>query len=46
VDGTGAVVAAPDHGTAGGDYYFDWMRDGSLSMRTFLELNDLDYSKV
>jgi hypothetical protein len=22
------------------------MRDGSLSMRTFLELNDLDYSRV
>jgi len=33
--GTGAVEAAPDHDTKGGDYFFDWMRDGALSMRTY-----------
>jgi hypothetical protein len=32
-------VAAPDHDTPGGDYFFDWMRDGALSMRTYMELN-------
>lgn len=45
VQGSGAVVAAPDHNTPGGDYYFAWMRDGALSMRTYMELND-DYSAI
>lgn len=46
VSGTGAVEASPDHGTAGGDYFFDWMRDGSLTMRTYIELNNGDYSAI
>lgn len=45
MQGSGAVVAAPDHSTPGGDYYFAWMRDGALSMRTYMEVND-DYSTV
>lgn len=37
VQGSGAVVAAPDHNTGpGGDYYYHWMRDGALSMGVFL----------
>ena len=29
IQGSGAVVAAPDHNTGpGGDYYFHWERDG------------------
>lgn len=45
VQNCGAVVAAPDHNTPGGDYYFAWMRDGALSMRTYMELNE-DYQTV
>ena len=33
IQGSGMVVAAPDHATGpGGDYYFAWMRDGALSI--------------
>ncbi|KAL1499838.1 hypothetical protein AB1Y20_012523 [Prymnesium parvum] len=32
VGGTGAVVAADDHHTPGGSYYFHWARDGALTM--------------
>jgi len=46
IQGSGAVVAAPDHNTPGGSYYYHWMRDGALSMKVFMELNDLDYDKV
>ena len=35
IQGSGAVVAAPDHNTGpGGDYYFHWERDGALTMIT------------
>jgi len=38
IQGSGMVVAAPDHNTGpGGDYYYAWMRDGALSMNAFLE---------
>lgn len=38
IQGTGMVVAAPDHATGpGGDYYFSWMRDDALSMGAYLE---------
>lgn len=37
IDDVGAVVAAPDHDTPGGDYYFHWERDGALSMRCLQE---------
>lgn len=37
VDGSGMVVASPDHHTGpGGDYFFAWMRDGALSMNALL----------
>jgi len=36
IQGTGMVVAAPDHNTGpGGDYYYAWMRDGALSMNAY-----------
>jgi len=35
VEQVGAVVAAPDHDTPGGNYYYHWMRDGALTMRAF-----------
>ncbi|KAL1504730.1 hypothetical protein AB1Y20_008508 [Prymnesium parvum] len=38
VQGTGAVVAAPDPNTPGGSYYYHWERDGALTM-TALQLN-------
>jgi len=37
IQGSGAVVAAPDHHTGpGGDYYFHWERDGALSMNALM----------
>ena len=46
IEGSGAVVAAPDHNTPGGSYYYHWMRDGALSMNVFMDINDNDYTKV
>jgi glucoamylase len=41
VQGSGMVVAAPDHNTGpGGDYYFAWMRDGALSMHAYLQTTE------
>eukprot|EP00437_Effrenium_voratum_P038501 CAMPEP_0181469382 /NCGR_PEP_ID=MMETSP1110-20121109/37989_1 /TAXON_ID=174948 /ORGANISM="Symbiodinium sp., Strain CCMP421" /LENGTH=589 /DNA_ID=CAMNT_0023594285 /DNA_START=77 /DNA_END=1847 /DNA_ORIENTATION=+ len=47
IQGSGAVVAAPDHNTGpGGDYYFHWERDGALSTHALLataeKLADVD----
>lgn len=42
----GGIVAAPDHSTPGGSYYYDWMRDGALSMRIYMELNNFELPKV
>mmetsp|Transcript_106657 Transcript_106657/g.296837 ORF Transcript_106657/g.296837 Transcript_106657/m.296837 type:complete len:538 (+) Transcript_106657:122-1735(+) len=37
VNGTGAVVAAPDHDTGpGGNYYYHWERDAALSMHALM----------
>lgn len=46
IQGQGGVVASPDNNTAGGSYYYDWMRDESLTMRTFMEINDKNLSKI
>jgi len=46
IQGKGGVVAAPDHSTPGGSYYYHWMRDAALTMRTYLEINDFDLGKV
>lgn len=38
IQGSGMVVAAPDHHTGpGGDYYYAWQRDGALSMNSLLQ---------
>lgn len=37
IQGSGAVVAAPDYNTPGGSYYFHWERDGALSMNALLQ---------
>ena len=37
IDGSGAVVAAPDYNTPGGSYYYHWERDGALSMGALLK---------
>lgn len=46
IQGLGGIVAAPDHSTPGGSYYYHWMRDGALTMRTYMELNNHSLSKV
>lgn len=46
IQGSGMVVAAPDHNTGpGGDYYFAWERDGALSMNA-LQLTAASFSQV
>lgn len=39
IQSKGGVVAAPDYDTPGGSYYYHWMRDGALTMRTYQEIN-------
>ena len=46
IDGSGAVVAAPDQETPGGSYYYHWMRDAGLSIKAWLDINDNDYDSV
>lgn len=46
IQGKGAVVAAPDHNTPGGSYYYHWMRDGALSMMAYMEINGNDYDVI
>ncbi|KAK3253051.1 hypothetical protein CYMTET_37680 [Cymbomonas tetramitiformis] len=38
INGKGGVVAAPDHNTPGGSYYYHWERDGALTMRALQEV--------
>ena len=40
IKGKGGIVAAPDPSTPGGSYYYHWMRDAALTMRTYMELNN------
>lgn len=46
IQGKGGVVAAPDPNTPGGSYYYHWTRDGALTMRTYMELNQMRLSTV
>lgn len=46
IQGKGGVVAAPDNSTPGGSYYYHWMRDAALTMRTYMEINDFNLSKI
>jgi glucoamylase len=36
INGKGGIVAAPDPSTPGGSYYYHWMRDAALTMRTYM----------
>jgi len=46
IQGKGGIVAAPDHSTPGGSYYYHWMRDAGLTMRTYMELHNFELSKI
>jgi len=46
IDGSGAVVAAPDKSTPGGSYYYHWMRDAGLSIKAWLDIHDNEYAQV
>lgn len=46
IQGKGGIVAAPDPSTPGGSYYYHWMRDAALTMRTYMELNNFELSKI
>jgi len=46
VEGSGAVVAAPDGNTPGGSYYYHWMRDAGLSIKAWLDVNDNNHDAV
>ena len=36
IQGKGGIVAAPDHNTPGGSYYFHWERDGALTINSLI----------
>lgn len=42
----GGVVASPDTNTPGGSYFYHWMRDAALTMRTFMEINDFKLDSI
>jgi glucoamylase len=46
IDGMGGIVAAPDNSTPGGSYWYHWMRDASLTMRSLIEINDNNTSTI
>ena len=47
INGSGGVVASPDTDNgSGGSYYFDWMRDASLTMRAYMFINDFNVTAV
>merc|ERR1711892_939581 len=46
IRGTGAIIAAPDAETPGGDYRYHWMRDAGLSAKAWMDINDNDYDAV
>lgn len=46
VENSGAVAASRDNRTPGGSYFFNWMRDAALSMKTYIEINDSDYNTI
>lgn len=44
VESKGGVVAAPDLDTPGGSYYFHWMRDGALTIKSLQDTLPKNYS--
>ena len=43
IRGTGAIIAAPDAETPGGDYRCHWKRDSELSVKAWMDINENDY---
>jgi hypothetical protein len=41
IDEKGGVIASPDLNDKEKNYGFDWTRDAALSMRTYMEINDM-----
>ena len=46
IEGSGAIVAAPDTDTPGGSYYYHWMRDAGLTMKSWMDIHDNDYKAL
>ena len=46
IEGSGAIVAAPDTNTPGGSYYYHWMRDAGLTMKSWMEIHNNEYDAV
>ena len=46
IQGKGGIVAAPDYNTPGGSYYYHWMRDGALTMRSLQDTNTAGFSSI
>jgi len=46
IEGKGGVVAALDPNAPAGSYYYDWMGDAALSIRTYMEINNMKLSSV
>lgn len=48
IGGKGGVVASPDTNITqtGGSYYYHWERDGALSMRAYMVLNNLNLDAI
>lgn len=48
IQGKGGIVASPDLKTpvGGGNYSYDWERDGSITMRAFMQINGFDLSVI
>lgn len=46
IQGQGGVVAAPDTSTPGGSYYYHWARDGALSMKSYMFINDFNLATI
>jgi len=46
VDDVGAVVASRDNTTPGGSYFYNWMRDGALCIKTYQDLNNSNFNAV
>ena len=47
IDSNGGVLASPDTDNGpGGSYYYHWMRDGALSMRSYMKINGFNLSVI
>lgn len=49
IEGKGGIIASPDlktPGIGGGNYSYDWERDGSVTMRAYMQINDYDLNTI